>query len=455
MKFLKHSLVVISLSAFIGGGAHHILAQTDSACTSQTAGKSQAQLHADLEACNAEIAKWTAVLNNVQKDSASFARDVAALTAKINAAQASIKGKNIAIANISKNIKTKEDTISVLNDKLTRGKQSLAEILRRTNDISNYSLAEAVLSDKDFSEFFVDMDTYASTEDALNKVFAEMRGTKSQTEAEKVELDKQRRAQAEAKALLESAKKEVERNQAQKKTLLAESQSKEKTYSQVVADRQAKAAQIRAVLFPLRDSGAIQFGTALQYAEAARQKTGVRPALILAILQQESNLGQNVGSCVITNLTSGQTKNVNSGKLYANGIHPTRDLPILQPLLGSLGRDPLVTKVSCPLSIGYGGAMGPAQFIPSTWNIMKGKVAAATGKATPDPWNPSDAIMAMALFLRDLGAGAGTYAAERTAACRYYGGGSVCTSVTAPYGNSVMAKANTIQTTMIDPLKGI
>lgn len=429
-------------------------AQT-SACTDTTAGKTQAQLQADLDACNKEIAEWTEILNNTKKQSASYQRDVAALTAKINAAQANIKSKNIAISNLTKNIAEKQATIVVLDTRLERGKRSLEEIIRKTNALDSYTLAEAMLSDKNLSEFFVDANAYESTQRSLEEVFNEIRGTKAATEEAKALLDKQRQAEEAARAEIAAKKKEVESDQMQKKQLLTDSQNKEKTYSQVVAERQARAAQIRTALFGLRDTAAIPFGTALQYAQAASAKTGVRPALILGILQQESNLGQNVGSCVITNLTSGETKNVNSGKVYANGIHPTRDLPLLQKLLPEVGRDPMSTKVSCPLSIGYGGAMGPAQFIPSTWNIMKSKVANALGKATPDPWNPQDAIMAMALFLKDLGASTGTYAAERTAACRYYGGGRACTTTTSTYGNQVMAKAANIQTNMIDPLQNL
>jgi membrane-bound lytic murein transglycosylase B len=227
------------------------------------------------------------------------------------------------------------------------------------------------------------------------------------------------------------------------------------TYGQVLADRQAKAAQIRTALFGLRDTAAIPFGTALKYAQNASSKTGVRPALILAILTQESNLGANVGSCVITNISSGETKSVNSGKIFSNGIHPTRDLPLLRTILTELGRDPLTTKVSCPLSIGYGGAMGPAQFIPSTWNLISGQIASLTGEVTPDPWAPSDAIMALAILLKGDGADAGTFTAEKNAACKYYSGRSCASGPGSTYGNQVMTKANTIQTTMIDLLQGI
>src|SRR3989344_687507 len=79
-------------------------AQSASACTDQITGKSRAQLEAELEFCNQEITKWTETLNKTKSDSASFSRDIAALTAKINAAQANIKAKNIAITNLSKDI---------------------------------------------------------------------------------------------------------------------------------------------------------------------------------------------------------------------------------------------------------------------------------------------------------------------------------------------------------------
>ena len=351
-KFLTFTLIVaivLPISAIN-------FAVADTACTNEINGKSRSQLEVELEACNKEIEQWTETLNKTKADSASFARDVAVLTAKINAAQANIKSKNIAIANLSKDIATKQTKINELNDRLENGRTSVADILRKTNEIDSYSTAEALLSNKDFSEFFADVDSYASTERALGILFEELRGVKALTETEKVELNKKKQAEAAAKAAMEAAKREVEISQAEKKSLLAISQSKEKTYEQVLADKQAKAAQIRATLFPLRDAGTIPFGTALAYAETASIKTGVRPALILGILQQESNLGANVGSCVITDLSSGQTRSVNSGKVFSNGIHPTRDLPLVQDLLKSLGGDPLITKVSCPVSstFGYG-----------------------------------------------------------------------------------------------------
>src|SRR3989338_10233280 len=263
------------------------------ACTDQIAGKSRTQLEQELEVCNKEIAEWTATLNKTKNDSASFTRDIAALTAKIKVAQANIKGKNIAIANLTKDIATKQSEISLLNTRITTGQKAIADILRKTNDINSYSLVEAMFSDKNLSEFFVDIDTYASTERALADLFTELRTVRNLTEAQKATLNKKREAEAAARASLEASKKEVEINQAEKKTLLAINQTKEKTYAQVLADRQAKAAKIRSTLFPLRDAGPIEFGDALRYAEAASAKTGVRAAFILGIFATESGKGSD------------------------------------------------------------------------------------------------------------------------------------------------------------------
>lgn len=438
------------------------LSFAQSACTDQIGGKSRAQLEQELAACDAEIAQLTAELNKARATSASFQGDIKILEEKIRIAQTNIRNKNNQIRLLTKDIAIKQSQILSLEERLARGKKALGDILKKTNDITSYSLVEAMLSEKNLSEFFVDIDTYASAERALSELFDELREVKSLTEAEKTALNKKREQEAAAKAALENSKKQVELDQKEKERLLTISKNNEKTYAQEVADRQAKAAQIRATLFPLRDSVAIPFGTALQYAQDASQKTGVRPALILAILQQESNLGANVGSCVITDLQSGQTKGVNTGTIFKNGIHPTRDLPILQEILPKIGRDPLSTKVSCPIAnvAGYGGAMGPSQFIPSTWKIMEGKIASALGKTTPDPWNPQDAIMATALYLKDgidhvnrLG-DYDQYTTERGAACIYYSGRICSAGPGLPYGTSVMKRVADIQRD-IDFLRGL
>jgi len=255
----------------------------------------------------------------------------------------------------------------------------------------------------------------------------------------------------------------VEANQAEQKTLLAQSQNQEAAYANVVATKQAKADQIRAALFNLRDTAAIPFGTALAYAQAAQKTTGVDPAFLLAIMTQESNLGANVGACYLTNTATGDGVGANTGSTQHRVMSPTRDVPIFLDILSHVGGSMTNTRVSCwqPIyssagnPLGWGGAMGPAQFIPSTWQLFTNRIATMTGDAYPNPWNARDAFFASAIYLSDLGAGTGLYSDEKNAACKYYSGSSCKTSYANNYGTSVMQHAATIQSTMIDPLQGV
>lgn len=88
--------------------------------------------------------------------------------------------------------------------------------------------------------------------------------------------------------------------------------------------------------------------------------------------------------------------------------------------------------------------MGSAQFMPTTWwEPVKGTgykkmVAKITGNNPPNPWNPLDAFVASGLLLKDNGASAGGYAAERKAALKYLAGSRWNKPAYAFYGNDVM-----------------
>jgi membrane-bound lytic murein transglycosylase B len=110
-----------------------------------------------------------------------------------------------------------------------------------------------------------------------------------------------------------------------------------------------------------------------------------------------------------------------------------------------LGLDPDTTPLSCPWGNGWGGAMGPSQFIPTTWQAYEARIASAVGVRTPNPWDPEHAIMATAIYMKDLGAAAGGYTAERTAALKYYAGGNWNLPQNAFYGNGVLAHATEMQ----------
>jgi membrane-bound lytic murein transglycosylase B len=217
--------------------------------------------------------------------------------------------------------------------------------------------------------------------------------------------------------------------------LLAATKGKEQTYAASLADHKAQAAQIRQRIYDLLGVGTqVTFGDAVKMAQWVSGATGIRPAFLLSILSQESDLGANVGTC--------NRPGDPPSKGWKVVMKPDRDQgPFLQ-ITGALGRDPDITPVSCPMhdargnQIGWGGAMGPAQFIPSTWLGYAGKVSALTGHAS-DPWDIRDAFAASAIKL--VADGAGSASGEWAAAMRYFSGGT--DTRYRFYGDQVMARA--------------
>ena len=431
--------IVACASVFIVS-EHKILAQ-------DLTSEERAALQTQYDELQKEIAVQQRIIKDTQAKKNTLQGDVTVLNAQIKAAQAQIDAKNITIKQLSAQIAKKNVVIVQLSNRIARGKESLASILRQENEIDHSSIIAIALSNENLSSFFVDIDAFVSIKTDLQALFADIRDVKAQTESEKADLALKQNQTADAKYVVETKKKQISSDKTQKQQLLAITANQEVEYKKVLAERQAKAAAIRATLFPLRDAAPIQFADALNYAKEAQGKTGVRPAFILAVLTQESNLGKNVGQCYLTNNSTGAGVGKNTGAVFTKVMSPTRDVPPFIDLGLRLGFDPHRQVVSCPIANagGWGGAMGPAQFIPSTWQIYEARTARVTGNAVPNPWAAEDAIVAMSLYFNDLGADAGGYTAERRAAAKYYAGGAWAGSSGQSYGRSVLALAESIQ----------
>jgi peptidoglycan hydrolase CwlO-like protein len=404
----------------------------------------KARLRAEYDQLQQEIAQWQKVLDETRAKKKTLTGDVSALDAQIKQAETQIKAKNNTIARLASDINEKTKRISGLESRLTEGRESLGKLLRQKNEADTYPLAAIALGSEGLSSFFADIDAIDSINSKLQEHFLEIRSVKAQTEGERAVLTEKRNEEADAKYEAEVKRAQIKKNETEKKQLLSLTTSAEKSYQAVLVERQKRADAIRNALFELRDSQGIPFSTALAYASSASQATGVRAAFILGILRQETNLGENVGQCYLTDAATGAGRGKNTGKVFPNLMKPDRDVPVFLDLMERLGRDPYSTVVSCPQSVGYGGAMGASQFIPSTWKGYESRLRTVLGVSQPDPWNAKDAITATALYLKDLGANKGTYSAEREAAARYYAGGNWQKSGLG-YANSVLTFAQKYQ----------
>jgi peptidoglycan hydrolase CwlO-like protein len=418
-------------------------------------------LRGQLDAAQKELQALTAKSNEIKSQKASLQRDVALIDAEIREAQARINVKNLTITRLTKDIGTKENTINNLEVKLERSAESLADLLRRTNETDSISTVSIILGNKSFSNFYSVVDSVETIKGALNKSMDDVKEYKEVTETEKASLEDRKNQETNARAEILAEQRVIERKKAEKNAILSATKGQESAYANLIQDKERKIAQISSALFSLRDSDGIPFGTALDIATRASKNTGVRPAFVLAILMQETSLGKNLGSCYLRDYTTGSGVGVNTGTTKPRTMSPTRDVPVFLEITRELGLNPQSQRVSCWIAmysknqpIGWGGAMGPAQFIPSTWTIFDERIEKALGVGTANPWIPEHAILASSMYLGDLGAGLQTYTAERDAACRYYSGKKCSAGTGASYGNQVMQKAANIQECMIDPIMG-
>ncbi len=432
-------LVAISYLAFSGIGT----------TSAQYDGMTEAELQAELERVEAQRAEAIRKEHQHRTEASSIERDIAVLESQILQARLNIQAKTITIQQLGEDIHDRTRTIEGLEDDIEESRKRLAHLLREKNEIDSYSFIEVLLSTKNISEFFVDYNDFSAIKDALHQTLDNIRYARQLTAEEREELNDRRAREIDARQVIENERASIERKEAELQRLLGISRSHVAQYEQIVREREQEAARIRSALFALRDTDDIPFGDALTFARRAQQVTGVRPAFLLGVFQQESGLrdgsfGVNVGTCNRPGDTLGW-RDIMPGP-YDNSWRD--DQTVYLQLMRELGRDPDTQPLSCPWGGGWGGAMGPAQFIPTTWNNIKDRVARAVGVSVADPWNPEHAFMASAMYLADLGAAGGSYSAERDAACRYYSG-SPCTPGRQPanvfYGDGVMRNAEALQ----------
>lgn len=399
---------------------------------SDAAQQRRTELQQQLNSIESQINGYRSVIQQKQNESASLERDIAILDAKINKAKLEIKRLDMEITKINLGIDKKSGEIKTLSDKSETEKDSLAELIRKNNELDAASLAEIVLGNDNLSDFFVVSDSIESINRSIQDSLNEIKKTKSRLEKEKDDLEERKVEQKRIKTAQEMEKQRLGENEEEKKNLLKVTKGLEKGYQTIMSIREKDAAKIRSQLFLLSGSPSISFEKAVEYANLVWNKLKIRPAFLLGVIREESNLGANVGK---GNWKEDLSHAKCSGQRQA-----------FSQITSELGLDPDAMPVSKKTWYGYcGGAMGPAQFMPTTWQLYKKAISKITGNNPPNPWDPKDAFVAAGLLLKDNGAAEGGYEAERRAALKYLAGANWKKPAYSFYGDDVMDFATEYQ----------
>lgn len=379
----------------------------------------QNELEEELKKVEQQIIRYEQELKSTSQTKNTLANKIKQLKNQQTTLNLQIKATTLTIDSLGYKITETEQTIKKNEIQQEKLKDEIAITLRLLHkDETNLFLN--ILSKPTLSEAYLEASAYLTLVKKINSLVQQTQVLKEQLQKNKdIFFEQQTEASnlLSIKAIQQNSLKSVIGEQSQ---LLESTKGLEKNYQTILADSKKKATEIKNRIYELFNTGKqINFSQALEIAQWISKATGLRPAFLLAILTQESNLGKNVGTCN----RSGDPPE----KSWQVIMKPTRDQEPFKTITKELGLDIDTTPVSCPMKdkngnqSGWGGAMGPAQFIPSTWMSYKDKVSALTGNKPANPWDIRDAFAAAAIKLKADGA-KNTEESEWQAAMKYFAG---------------------------------
>jgi len=437
-KILKITLLIILLTALV---LPNFSALAQEEC------ETREECEALLKEYEEEIEKLRAAASQKEQESKTLQNQISVLKSKIQQLDLQIQQSNVMIKDLSYQIKDTEGSIEQTSLKVGDLKNKLAVNLQTIYEEDQKSLIEVLLSGTTLSDFFDNLMALETLNLKNQEFLGEIKDLKTTLEGQKQSLDTEKGELEGVVKMQTLQKQQSQTTKTQQEYFLKLTEAQYQQYLKEKEATEKRVAEIRARIFELIGiPQAPTFGEAYDLAKYVEGITGVRPALLLAVLTQESNIGKNVGQCYVTNLQTGAGVNARNGAAVNYVMKPMGlsgrkgDTDDFLRITKELGRKWNETPVSCPIPSvgGYGGAMGPAQFIPTTWILYRDRVAQIVGKA-PDPWSIKDAFIAAALYLTDYGAAKRTYNDEWKAAMIYFSG---TTNLRYRfYGDSVMSIA--------------
>lgn len=416
----------------------------------QEATDKKQSLQSQIDSLQQEVDAIDADLAETRQQSATLSREVAIFNAEIKRRGLELKRMTLAIRQADVDIANKTAAVAVAEKDMERSRQVLAKNIRLLAAYDRENLLAVVMKNVTLSDFFRTIYSIRSVQDATDELLGALRSEKKALEEQKEELAQFRKEQEALKGLAEIEKRSIELKRAEKDQLLKLTRGKESIFQSLLQAKKRDLTALKTQLFYLEKTG-VTAEDAVRFAELAANRVGIRPAFLLALLEVET--GKRFQEGVIS-----AGSNLGTGTWQAD-MSPKQHAAFLQ-IMSSLNLDPNSMPVSSrpcskatrdrigpgkPCGYGWGGAMGPAQFIPTTWLLFADRVGKITGHVPPNPWNVEDAFTAAAMFLADSGASSQTRAGETAAAKTYLSGRPSCSTYACrSYASTILALAEDI-----------
>lgn len=388
-----------------------------------------------IEEIQKQIDEYQKQIEGAHSQSQTLQNEIDNLNAKINQVQLEIRSLGLSIKQTGLEIGDTQSKISDAEDKINKHKNALARYIKIAYENDQRSLTEILLKNDSLSIFFNELNSIQKTQNNLKTAIDDIKELKGQLELRQTDLEEKQVEFERLKSLQEIENKSLGQNKNQKNHILKETKGQESKYQELVKRSQKDIQAIKDQIGYLVQNG-VTAEEAIKFGQLSAIGTGIRPAFLIAILEIESGLGKNVGKG--NWMDDMYNCYLRLGKLARAETEKNAFLAII----GKLGLDASTVKVSKEPYYGCGGALGPAQFLPSIWLTYEEEVARLTNHKPPNPWSIEDAFMASAIKLARGGADQKTRDAETRAAKTYLSGKPTCGSrICNYYASAVLRKA--------------
>ena len=407
----------------------------------------KADLEQQIQKLETEANNLDVNLQKIQGESHTLANEVSSLNTEIKQRELQIKKLALVIQQTQLEVKQKSIGITSLTQKIDKNRKGLAAGLLMLSAYDHDTVIDVLLKHQTVSDFFDSLAHLERLEGTLQDSITTFRQDRTSLENQKADLESLEEDQQNLKALQDVERRFLAEKKKEKDDLLRLTKGKEAIFQQLLKSKKQDITTLKTQLFYLEKTG-ITAEDAVRFADLAAKRAGIRTAFLLALLEVETGKQFEDGQITVgTNLGTGnwQTDLYNCYIRLGKRASAEAEKKAFLQITGSLNLDPNSMPVSRKPNYGCGGAMGPAQFLPTTWLRFSNRVADLTGHTPPNPWSVEGAFTASAVFLAQAGATSQTNAGELAAAKTYISGNPRCTkSICKVYSKRILSLSRDI-----------
>lgn len=340
----------------------------------------------------------------------SISNEIEILEADIKKIELQIQETNLQIAELNEEIFQKEAKIERMQKQVDAKEEMLANFLEELYEKGERDTTEIIFTHQSFSEYYAKVESLESVENRIKESHDQLEMARDTLKKEREDLIDRKTNKENLRGIQGDQERSLEGEKQMQTLLVSQIRNEKMALEQNVQKLQEELSSLQSLGEP------INMEEAVKSARYASGLTNVAPEFLLGVLRVESGLGTNVG-----------------GGRYKADMNPAQ-WDTFKKICSELGLNPDETPVSRRACYnrdakdgcgGWGGAMGPAQFMPSTWIGYKNKVENVTGKKPANPWDIKDSLVAMGLKLGSVeGVTSGDRDAWAKAAGMYLAGGN-------------------------------